>query len=132
MAQNAVVVVGYDALELEAGGNLIQEEEGLFLFESTVKSIFAAYGSLTLTADANLTLTGQEFSTTLGTIEVSTEQIITLTGLGVFGLYTEPTIVGDANLTLNSLLITSNIDTANVWDNVVPSLSETIWTRIAA
>jgi len=96
------------------------------------QEITSDYGDLSIVAEANVLPTGQEFSANLGTISVRTQQIITPTGLEFFGLYTEPSVLADANLTLDSLLITTSIGDTNIWDDVVPSLPETIWTRIAA
>ena len=96
------------------------------------QEITSDYGDLSIVAEANVLPTGQEFSANLGTISVRTQQIITPTGLEFFGLYTEPSALADANLTVGSLLITTGIGDTNIWDDVVPSLPETIWTRIAA
>lgn len=96
------------------------------------QEITSDYGDLSIVAEAIVVPTGQEFSANLGAISVRTQQIITPTGVEFFGLYTEPSALASANLTLGSLLITTSIDDTNIWDDVVPSLPETIWTRIAA
>ena len=97
----------------------------------TPNQVTLGTGSLTITADANHTLTGSAVSLGLGTIVVTADANVSPTGNSLTLATGNVTITGEANVTLDAN--TLSLDTVEpgviTWNDIIPGATM-VWTPI--
>ena len=97
----------------------------------TPNQITLGTGTLTITADANHTLTGSAVSLGLGTIVVTADANVSPTGNSLTLATGNVTITGEANVTLGAN--TLSLDTVEpgviTWNDIIPGATM-VWTPI--
>ena len=88
-------------------------------------------GTVTLTADANLSLTGNALTLGTGTVTVTAGADVSPSGNGLAISSGTVTITGDANVspTANALTLATGTAQAITWSAIVPGVSM-VWTPI--
>ena len=97
----------------------------------TPNQVTLGTGTLTITADANHTLTGSAVSLGLGTIVVTADANVSPTGNSLTLATGNVTITGEANVTLDAN--TLSLDTVEpgviTWNDIIPGATM-VWTPI--
>jgi hypothetical protein len=97
----------------------------------TPNQVTLGTGTLTITADANHTLTGSAVSLGLGTIVVTADANVSPTGNSLTLATGNVTITGEANVTLDAN--TLSLDTVEpgviTWNDIIPG-ANMVWTPI--
>ena len=88
-------------------------------------------GTLTITADANLTVTGNATALSLGTITVTADANTSVTGNSLTLSTGSVTVTGTANVSPTGAALTLNTGEPGVitWNEIIPGVNMT-WTEI--
>jgi hypothetical protein len=77
--------------------------------------------AVTVTADANVSVTGEEATSGLGTVTVAGDAVIPATGLQVTANLGTVTAKADANVAVTGVSATGEIGNVFIWSQIIPS-----------
>ena len=87
-------------------------------------------GSVTVTAAANVTATGSAGTTALGSVSLITNNTIVVNGNKANGYTGNAVTGGDANYTVTGLSATAELGTVIVWGNLIPDQTPS-WSAVS-